>query len=413
MTRLRHYVACLLPLLAPVTASAEVFDLRNGGRIDGELVNRRETPRRKYVIRLPTGDVLTLDRNQVEQVVRQRPAEIEYGKIKARYPDTVDGQWRLAEWCREKNLPRLRQRHLERVIELDGDHLQSRAALGYIRPDGVWKLRTELMTERGYVRRGGRWLLPQEIELLERDRRLEFARKEWLVKLRRWRAWLGGDLDGASDGEQSQRAQDEFRRLADPAAVPALETLLSSERVVGYRRIYLDALARIGGDAAFQVLLRSSLADDDATLRRICLKAVLNGRRPSTTQYYLAKLASRDNAHVNRAASALAELGDPAAVSPLIAALVTKHYVPDDDDTSQELVDSFAGLSTGFAVTGNRLADPSDDDAPILVRKELQNPEVRHALVALSGGEVDFQYDRRAWKAWWKARLRPPIAARR
>lgn len=413
MTLLRRYVACLLPLVAPVAAWAEVFDLRNGGRIDGELVNRQDTPRRKYVIRLHTGDLLTLDRNQIEQVVRQRPAEIEYGKIKARYPDTVDGQWRLAEWCREKNLPRLRQRHLERVIELDGDHLQARAALGYIRPDGVWKLRTELMKERGYVRRGGRWLLPQEIELLERDRRLELARKEWLVKLRRWRAWLADDLDGGPDGEQSQRAQGEFRRLADPAAVPALDTMLCSERVVGYRRIYLDALARIGGDDAFQVLLRSSLVDDDAALRRICLKAVLSGRHPSTTQYYIAKLASRDNAHVNRAASALAELGDPAAVSPLIAALVTKHYVPDEDDTSQELVDSFAGLSNGFAATGNRLEDPSDDDAPILVRKELQNPEVRHALVALSGGEVDFQYDRRAWKAWWKARRRPPIAARR
>lgn len=408
MLHLRQYAGWLLLLPAPCAAWAEVLDLRNGGRIAGEIVNR-QSPRKNYVVRLATGDLITLDRGQVERVVRQRPAEVDYGKMKAHYADTADGQWRLAQWCRENNLPNLRQRHLERVIELDGDHLQAREALGYIRPDGIWKLRAEVMAERGYVRRGGRWLLPQEIELIEHDRRLELARKEWLVKLRRWRSWLAGE----SGGEQSQRAADEFRRLADPAAVPALETLLSSDRVVDYRRIYLDALVRIGGDDARNALLNQSLADQDASLRRVCLDAVLDERHSSTTRFYIAKLASRDNAHVNRAAVALAELSDTAAVGPLIGALVTKHYVPDDDDTSQELVDSFAGLSNGFAATGNRLEDPSDDDAPILVRKELQNPEVRRALVALSGGEADFQYDRRAWKAWWKARRRPPIAARR
>jgi hypothetical protein len=121
-------------------------------------------------------------------------------------------------------------------------------------------------------------------------------------------------------------------------------------------------------------------------------------------RYYIAKLNSRDNAHVNRAAAALRELNDPIAVGPLIAALITKHYVADPDDASQELVDTFVGLSASLA----GLEHESDtDDAPVLVRRELENPEVRRALVALGDGAADFQFDRRAWKAWWNARRWP------
>jgi hypothetical protein len=388
------FLPCLL--LAPSMAQAEVFDLRNGGRIAGEIINRHELPRRKYMIRLTSGDLITLDRDQVEQVVRLRPEEIEHDRIKARYPDTADAQWQLAEWCREKNLPRLRLRHLERVIELEPDHLQARAALGYIRPDGDWKPRTELMAERGYVRRGGRWLLPQELELDARARQLELARKEWLTKLRRWRRRL--------EGAQAQAAKEEFLRLADPAAAAPLRTLLLSEKTADYRRLYIDALERIGSADAWQTLLDQSLADEDAGLRHRCLEAVMVEPKSLAVRYYIAKLNSRDNAHVNRAAAALRELNDPIAVGPLIAALITKHYVADPDDASQELVDTFVGLSASLA----GLEHESDtDDAPVLVRRELENPEVRRALVALGDGAADFQFDRRAWKAWWKARRWP------
>ena len=112
-------------------ARAEVFVLSTGGRVVGELVNRDENPRKKYIIELEDGSRVTLDAAQVEQVQRPKAELLEYEKIRADYPDTVEGQWALAEWCREKKLPAQRDTHLKRIIELDPDHADARRALGY------------------------------------------------------------------------------------------------------------------------------------------------------------------------------------------------------------------------------------------------------------------------------------------
>ena len=110
------------------TAPADVFVLSGGGRVVGELVNRDESPRQRYVVQTAEGAKVTLDAAQVRQVLHPRPDEAEYERIRPTYPDTAAAQWELAQWCREHKLTTQREVHLRRVIELDPNHAEARHA---------------------------------------------------------------------------------------------------------------------------------------------------------------------------------------------------------------------------------------------------------------------------------------------
>ncbi len=109
----KHVSRCLAALglvggLTASTASADIFLLEGDGQVRGELVNRDQSPRTTYVIKTASGGEITLDAAQVKEVKRQTAAELKYEQIRGKAPDTVDGQWKLAEWCRESRLPKQR-----------------------------------------------------------------------------------------------------------------------------------------------------------------------------------------------------------------------------------------------------------------------------------------------------------------
>ena len=135
---MRPLIAFLaLSLLPPPIAAGNVYVLAGGGRIEGELLNADESPREKYVIKTDAGATVTVAADRVQKVLTPRAAEVEYERIRPTYPDTVEGQWALAEWCREHALPAaVREPHLRRVIELDPNHVQARRALGYAKSTG-------------------------------------------------------------------------------------------------------------------------------------------------------------------------------------------------------------------------------------------------------------------------------------
>ena len=55
------------------------------------------------------------------------------------------------------------------------------------------------MTENGYVRYKGAWVLPQEIEIKEQERKEKLAQMDWANKLKRWNGWLGYRQGRAGD----------------------------------------------------------------------------------------------------------------------------------------------------------------------------------------------------------------------
>ena len=163
---------------------AEVFLLRSGGRIEGTWLNRQQGVPQQYEIAMPGGGRVTLDAAQVRRTIRQ-DAEKRYQQIVSRCPDTVEGHWKLAEWCRKNGLKKQRRYHLQRIIQLEPDHVDARHALGYSQVRGQWVTREEILRRRGYNLHEGRWLLAQEIALQQRQRENEQAEKSWLVRLRR------------------------------------------------------------------------------------------------------------------------------------------------------------------------------------------------------------------------------------
>jgi len=110
------------------SARGDIFVLRTAGQVRGELLNREESPRKNFVVHTAEGATITLDRSQVKQIIPQSTADEEFDKIRPTFADTPDEQWRLSEWCRERQLSKDRQDVLEHILELDPNHKQARGA---------------------------------------------------------------------------------------------------------------------------------------------------------------------------------------------------------------------------------------------------------------------------------------------
>ncbi len=377
-------LALLWPAVAVPTAMGEVFVLKTGGRVTGQWLNRDESPRKTYVVKLAGGGQLTLQKSQVKQVLRASPEQVEYERIRPSYADTVQGQWDLSAWCLERRLSAQRKTHLERIIELDPDHVKARRALGYDQHNGKWMKRDELMRSQGYVRYKGRWVTPQEVELAEKDRKTELAEKDWARKLKRWRGWLGGRKDG--------EARKGILGMKDPLAVAALTRALANDHFQPAQLLYIESLARIGTPDAVRALAVTAIKDPIKEVRLTCLDYLEKKPDPNVTAYFVSRLRAKYNPEVNLAAVALRRVNDPSAIGPLIDALVTVHKFK---IITSKPGQTSASFPTGGTPGGGGLSVGS---APKIIKRAFQNQAVLDALASLT--RQNFEFDQKAWKNW-------------
>lgn len=378
-------------------AAADVFVLSNEGRIEGELLNPDESPRKVYRIRTPFGGEVSFDREEVVEVIRQSDREAEYEHIRPTYPDTVEGQWALAEWCRERYMSDQRETHLQRVIELDPDHLEARRALGFRQIDGRWVTQEQLNTERGLVRYKGRWMLPHEVDIAEKRRKVDLAEKEWMRRLKQWRDWL--------DSARADEAVNAIRSIDDPHAVKGLQMRLQNEANENVRRLYLNALANIGDPRARAILVEAALKSNDEETRLTALDHLVEEHDPGVVSQFVGALKHADNKIVNRAGVALGRLNDPAAIPPLVDALVTTHKF---EQTSGSPGGISAGFSSGGGTSSLGTGSPgglSFGQQKVVVNVPMQNPAVLDALIRLT--RVNFDYDQKRWNHWLATQRRP------
>ncbi len=386
--------ACAVLAAGSAAAEAEIFHLQGQGQVRGVLLNPDQSPRTSYVVKTASGGQVTLSAEQVQRVEQQQPAEIKYDRFRADIPDTVKGQWIAAEWCRANRLSKHRDRHLQRIIELDPDHADARRALGYSQVGGRWATQEQVMLESGYVRSKyapGKWVLPQEEELLERRDKTKKARLEWRAKLKRWDGWLSGD--------KAPQAVAAIEAITDPYAVPALENLLDESQRRDVRLLYVGALSRINVPAALDVLVEASLFDKDADIRAASLDELVAHDYKIATVNYIRALKHKDNEIVNRAGAALGRMGDSSAIGPLIDALVTTHTFKVGAGSPGQTAATFGtGANSGQFNFGG--------GGPKSVKRTLENRAVLDSLVSLTDG-VSFNYDTKAWKYWYVARRKP------
>lgn len=376
------------------SARADIFLLQGAGEVRGKLLNPDQSPRKSYVIKTASGGQVTLAADQVKQIRRQTPAEMKYDRYRAVVPDTIDGQWKMAQWCRDNRLSAQRKVHLERIIELDPDHEKARHGLGYSQIGGRWVTQQQLMIENGYVRSKfapGKWVLPQEEALLKQRDKTTKAQLAWNAKLKRWSIWL--------KGKKSRQAVEHITAIDDPFAVPALAKNLQADSRPGARLLYVAALGRINAAPGMNVLVGASLSDQDEEIRLAALEEVVSRRYKPAVAKYVQALKHKNNTIINRAAIGLGRMEDSIAISPLIDALVTTHSFRIQTGQPGQTTTTFGTgpNSGGFSMGGSKVQ---------IIKRRFENRAVLQALVDLTGG-VSFNYDVRAWKYWYVAQRKP------
>lgn len=385
--RTHSLVIALVFLTAPPLAVAEeAFVLEGGGTIRGELLNQDQVPRTEYIVRTVEGVVFKLDRTQVVEKDYRRPEEVEYERIWPSFADTVEDQWKLAEWCRERTLTEQRENHLKRIVHLDPDHEEARRALGYMRRNGRWTTPDDQYRRRGYVHYEGQWRTAQEIQLIEEARNRKSVEDEWLKKLKTYR-------DQLASGNGAAEARKAILEIRDPGAIRALGQALVDEPNPIVRELYLDALGNLGTGPAAMTLALAYRNEPVDELRYTCLDH-LKGKHVAT-DYFVGLLHDKDSDVVNSAGFALGYLEDPSAIAPLIGALVTHHKQRiKQGDPNQ--------MSTGFDSRGNVGFGAGGSDMIVTVNSH--NRAVLDALAKLTG--KNFGFDIGLWKSWHAAQRR-------
>jgi hypothetical protein len=387
-------IAALCLALGTGTGSAsrgDVLELANGGRVEGRLAKASDGNRTNVVIELAAGGTLVIPRSQIARVDSTSEAEAEYAELARTSADTVEAHWKLAQWCRERKLRPLAQKHLTRILELEPNHEQARALLGFRRNDGQWMTRDEVMASRGMVLYDGKYVTRQHVELLEKMKAAKVSDADWANHLERLRRWLTGRRQ-----DRSAQALAEIQSIADPAAAEAIVQLLRREDQPELKRLWLEVASRLDHAAAVDALVDVSLLDPDPELRHQSLEYLIQSGRSGLITPYIRSLKDRDNELVNRAAAALGQIGDPQAMGPLIDALITKHRYKVEDGNPDQHAYTFSPQGGGFSFGGG---------GPKYVTETIRNPEVLAALVHLSGG-TSFDYDQGQWRRWLAAQAK-------
>lgn len=399
---LRRLTAAMLVLaLGPWGAAADVFVLRGGGRIEGELLDD-ESPRKQYHVRLATGGDVVLDAMQVQEHQPVSADEALYQQIRPSFADSAEGQWALAEWCRERGLFDRRDEHLERTIEIDTNHAAARRALGYNNYNGQWARQDDVMEARGMVRYKGRYRTPQEVELMEARAKQDIAEKEWMQKIGRWRSWLTTD--------KAQVARENLRTVEEPAAIKAFIQGLRDDQRPEIRALFAELLARFTTPEAIKALAVSALEDRNEEVRLTCLDHLERRPNPDAVAYFCSQLKSKDNMIVNRAGAALGTMRDPTSIAPLIEALVTEHKYKITEGSGGGGGSGGTPYSVGFGSGGG--GGFNFGSKTKIVTQKKANQTVLDALVAIT--RQNYSFNEAEWRKWFAMqRQRETIDARR
>lgn len=381
-------MVALLALGSRTELRADVFQLVDGGTVQGTLLKRGE--RGEYVIKTREGAELVLADKQVANHQSQSEYQADYEARSRVLPDTVAAHRAMVSWCKAHHLSDLVDHHLHKILELDPNDEKARASLGYQRLMGKWMTREEFMADRGMLFFDGAYRTAQDIALRKRELALEAASQDWYRQLKLWRSWLNSRRSGRAD-----EALQNLRAVTDPDAATSVVRMLGLERDEDLRELWMELLSQIDHSAAVAKLVSLSIEEPDRQTRMQCIDYLLAGRREIDIGSYVRALSNRrsDNETINIAAEALGEIGNPEAISPLIDALVTKHRVPNPNAQP-------GNMSASFSPDGSGGAGMTQGSGPKFIIQEFNNVEVRRALVKLSG-QQDHGFNQQAWSRWY------------
>jgi len=379
--------------------------LRSGHVIYGSVIEHRTGPQNsaELEVTLADGSKLILQRDQFRTWKAEAADLPEYRARLERTTATVDSQWTLTEWCREKKLKSEAEVHARMVLELDPEHEGARRLLGHQNIRGRWQDPEENQRRQGKVKVNNAWVLPEILQISQALEEYNAKQVEWKRNLRLWMQ------QASRPGRGREQAIERLRNTRDPEAVDALVEFLTESKPAApsleQRDWLLEALCGIPTLASSYALLDYYMTvgdHDEGRDRAIRTLARRPEHKPQLARRLVAELdidklgdrskltdrgvALSNQRRLERAATGLRLIDVKIGIEPLIVSLRVPYTLK---TRIQDGAANVGGNVQGFGGGGRELNETF----------VLENLSAAETLQAFTGQR--FGNNQEAWMRWW------------
>ncbi len=394
------------------SAAADVVRLRNGDILEGKAKDLGESVQvvsGASTVELPWASVEVIDRDATAAGdLAARRAQVK--------DDDARGLLALALWCGRQGLASEARDLAGKVAALDPENAGAREILGQQKADGAWKGGDALMEAKGFVRRGGTWVLKAEAEVQDRASARERAATEEEKRAAR-------NLEALGDRSPAVRSYAaEALAAADPALRRRLFLVGVRHRNAAVRAASAAGLGVKGDEGVVRTLLQTAVKDSSPEVRASAASALRAVAIPEVARP-LERALYAENATVRTyAAEALGVVGSRTSVETIIRRV---HWVAGGSGRVNLQVVNQVSYISDYDVEIAQLAQIGDPiisqlrEGVILDCKvfsaegwdtEIERRAYTRALTSITG--KDFGNDAAAWKKWWDSEGKKEYAAR-
>ncbi len=383
-------------------ARADVFHLKSGGAVEGDLISKDETT---YTIRAAVGTV-SIARDAVARIEKAPSLFDEYARRAAAIEPNARSHFQLAQWCAEKNLFTQRKSHLNEAIKLDPDFAPARKALGYVKVGRAWV--------DGSARRDAARPTPDnpeeqspELGPKDRDKALRLVQAHWTRRIRAIRQ----NLLEAHSQNLVEKGLARIRAIDDPKAILPLSRELGASNLAA-RTVLVELLSGFEHDEATVNLAALALIDNDGALRHRAILELQRRDDPRVLAQFRTALQTGNDVIVIRAAYALATMKDENAIPLLINQLMVRRRKVVEIPIRRYFTTFTDGYARPFTDADRRhwqpvngILDAHGGFAQVESRLERRmvtvfRTEVLEALKKLTG--ENFGFNELAWNRWYQ-----------
>ncbi len=401
-TLLAILVSVGLASIGTTQLRADTVELSGGGHLTGKV--KRLAGKKMVIVQVDDDIRVALPESRVRRVVMSSQLS-QYEQRVIQAGDDAESHYQLGIWCvRTKDFPGdsnyYKQHHMRRAIELDPDHSDARASLGFTKEKGQWIRNVDLMRHRGMIRAsGGGWQLPEAVALKDFRDRNDVASKKWIKEVKRLTAIV---LRGSA---KKAEALATLSAIDDPLAAEAIARQLKEsrgKRVQGrdLRMLWIKLLDRFRNIISVEALVLAGIDEPDDYVREAALEKLKKYGWGSAVATYMPMLTSNSNSLVNRAARALSWFPDPELALSYVDALVTKHKTEIGGGPGMQVGiggregAGVGGVGGGMAMGGKKT----------VYIEHKQNPAVLGLLNTIEP-DANYGYDEQSWRAHFAAKL--------
>ena len=325
-----------LTLATSTLSFADLITLHQGQPIKGKLIADKAHPGQFLLYRETGKTPMVIKKDQITHVTAEASDLDDYAILLEQERPDAAAEFMLGHWCEEHKLKDLATVHYEKAISLDSTYEPAHRKLGHVQMNGRWMTADEVKEAQGLVKYQGHWMTPEDKARREAMNAKVLQNSSWTKRIKTLR-----DNLVSNQPARSEEAAKRLMALDDPIAVPHVLKVMGDDNIPNVRVMAARVLSNIPGVEATHGLVGRFLSEPDEAVRQATLEELLKRDKADIQPLLLRALKSSKHEVINRAAWALASIGDPAVVPKLIPVLIT---------SEQEVVMS----DTGVPVSGGQ-----------------------------------------------------------